>query len=305
MKYTFTLLLIFSLAVCGYSQTLTDGLMMSKGNLCTGFMYSHDKWKNYWEGELERDNGNIGEITTQSITWVGNYGITNKINLIAMVPYVMTKASQGVLHDMQGIQDLSIGVKYHFFSKAWEGKSTFKAFGVLNFSTPLTDYTPDFLPLSIGMASTNLSGRLTTYFKLDKGWFVNASGGYTMRSNVELDRPSYYTGDQLYNTNEVDMPNVFDLFASIGYLKNGLQAELNLMQQNTLGGYDIRRQDMPFVSNKMNFTKAGALVMYYLPQVKNLALRAAGSYTLSGRNVGQSTTIMGGVLYTFHFSKND
>src|SRR5688572_7385150 len=296
MKYTFTLLLIFSLAVRGHSQTLTDGLMMSKGNLCTGFIYSHDKWKNYWEGELERDNGNIGEVTTQTITWVGNYGITDKINVVAMLPYVMTKASGGTLHEMEGLQDLSLGVKYNFFEKVWEGKSKFRAFGVLNFSTPLTDYTPDFLPLSIGMASTNLTGRLTTYFKLDKGWFANASGGYTVRSNVELDRYSYYTGDQLYYGNKVDMPNVFDLFASIGYLKNGLQVELNLMQQNTLGGYDIRRQDMPFVSNKMNFTKAGVLLMYYVPQVKNLALRASGSYTLSGRNVGQSTTIMGGVL---------
>jgi hypothetical protein len=304
MKYTFTLLLFCTLAFRGYSQTLTDGLMMSKGDLCTGFMYTHDKWKNYWEGELKRDNGNIGELTTQSIMWVGNYGITNKINLIAMLPYVMTKASGGTLHEMEGIQDLSVGVKYNFLDTDL-GANKFKAFGVLNFSTPLTDYTPDFLPLSIGMASTNLTYRLTTYFKLNQGWFVNASGGYTMRSNVELDRNSYYTGDQLYYGNEVEMSDVFDLFASIGYLKKGLQAELNLMQQNTLGGYDIRRQDMPFVSNKMNFTKAGILLMYYVPQVKNLALRAAGSYTLSGRNVGQSTTIMGGVLYTFHFSKSE
>ena len=65
-----------SASVCG--QTLTDGLMMPKKNLCTGFMYTHDSWTEYWEGELKRDNGNIGKVTTQSLMWVGNYGITNK-----------------------------------------------------------------------------------------------------------------------------------------------------------------------------------------------------------------------------------
>jgi hypothetical protein len=100
------------------------------------------------------------------------------------------------------------------------------------------------------------------------------------------------------------MPNVYDYFLSAGYLHNGLQVELNLMQQNTLGGDDIRRQDMPFVSNKMNFVKGGVLVMYYLPKPKGFAVRGSAMHTLAGRNVGQSTTFMGGLLYTFKFIKN-
>ena len=55
-----------SASVC--AQTLTDGLMMPRKNLCTGFMYMHDSWTDYWQGELKRDNGNIGNITTQSLT---------------------------------------------------------------------------------------------------------------------------------------------------------------------------------------------------------------------------------------------
>jgi len=286
-----------------YSQTLTDGLMMSKQNLCTGLLYTHDQWTDYWEGELKRENGNIGKITTQSIMWVGNYGITDKINVIAMLPYVKTEASQGTLKGMKGIQDLSLGVKYNFFVKEFE-HSKFKTFAGLNFSMPVTDYTPDFLPLSIGMASKNISYRATTYFRLEQGWFVNASAAYTWRSNVTIDRPAYYTGDELSLTNEVKMPNVFDVFVSMGYNKGGLQAEVNYMQQNTLGGADIRRQDMPFVSNRMNFSKVGVLAMYYLPKPKNLAVRASYSYTVAGRNVGQSTTLMAGALYTLRFSKD-
>jgi hypothetical protein len=287
--------------VIASAQTLTDGLMMPKKDLCTGFMYMHDQWDEYWEGELKRSNGNVGKVTSQSLAWFGVYGITDKINVIAMLPYVKTKASMGTLAGMEGIQDLSIGVKYNFFRKDFE-KSLFKTFGVLNFSTPLTDYTADHLPLSIGMESTNITYRLTTWFRHDIGWFANASAGYTWRSNVTIDRPSYYTGTDLNNTNEVKMPNLFDLFVSMGYQKGSVQAELNYLQQNTLGGADIRRQDMPFVSNRMNYSKIGALVMYYLPKPQGLALRGSYTTTVSGRNVGQSTTLLAGILYTIHFS---
>jgi hypothetical protein len=277
-------------------------LMMKKKNLCTGLMYSYDQWDEYWEGELKRSNGNIGKVTTQSITWVGVYGITDKINVIAMLPYVKTKASQGTLTGMEGIQDLSLGVKYNFFAKEFE-KSRFKTYGVLNFSLPMSDYTADFLPMSIGMESKNITYRLTSYFRHDIGLFANASAGYTWRSNVTIDRPSYYTGDDLFNTNKVKMPNVFDLFVSMGYIKGPIQGELNYTQQNTLGGADIRRQDMPFVSNRMNYSKVSALVMYYLPKPQGLALRGSYTYTVAGRNVGQSSTLMAGALYTIHFSK--
>ncbi len=85
--------------------------------------------------------------------------------------------------------------------------------------------------------------------------------------------------------------------------KGSLQAELSpYMQMNTLGGGDIRRQDMPFASNRMNAQRVGALVMYYLPWPKNFAVRGMANYTVHGRNVGQTTSLMAGVLYTIYFN---
>src|SRR5688572_12327701 len=162
-KIGVSVLLILGFSNLG-AQTLTDGLMMPKNDFCTGFMYTQDSWTEYWEGELKRENGNIGRVTTQSLMWFGNYGITSKINVMAMVPYMKTKASQGTLAPMEGIQDLSVGVKYNFFMKEFE-KSTFKTFATFNFSTPLSDYTPDYLPLAIGAQTTNLMYRLTAYYR--------------------------------------------------------------------------------------------------------------------------------------------
>jgi len=303
MKKTLQLIIPLLLAGTLQAQTLTDGLMMPKNNFCTGFMYTQDKWTDYWEGSLKRENGNIGSITTKSITWFGNYGISDKLNVIAMVPYVMTKASQGTLTDMKGIQDLSVSLKYNFWKVYFADSSRLKAFVVGTMSVPLTDYTPDFLPLSIGMASKNAGARLNLTYFAKKNWYVNGTLGYTFRSNVELDRPSYYTDGQFFMTNEVDMPNVLDFAFSAGYIFRGLETKLSYIQQNTQGGGDIRRQDMPFVSNRMNFSKMEILFMYYLPKPKYLAVRGAYNYTVSGRNVGQSSAFMLGTMYTFHFGK--
>jgi hypothetical protein len=296
--------LLFALAVCPgplRAQTIDDGLMMSKRSLCTGFLYTHDRWDQYWEGTLKRGNGNIGTISTQAVTWAGNYGITDRLNVIAMVPYVWTSASQGVLKGMSGFQDVTVAAKYNLLETALTSRGSLRAIVVASAGAPLTDYTPDFQPLSIGLASKRLSGRFTLNFQTKQGWYLNGSAAYTWRDNVTLDRSAYYTDGQLYLSNEVAMPDVFDYTVTAGYLKNGFQIPISFSQQSTLGGGDIRRQDMPFASNRMNSSKVDAQVVYFLPKAKNLSVRAMGTYTVSGRNVGQATTLTAGLLYVFHF----
>jgi hypothetical protein len=283
------------------AQTIDDGVMMPGRDLCTGFLFQHDQWDRYWEGERQRDNGNIGTITTRSVTWMGVYGVTDTLNVIAILPYVWTEASQGVLSGMSGLQDLTVAAKYRLLQTAFTGKGSVRAFVAAAASTPASDYTPDFLPLSIGLASRRYSGRVSASFNATAGWFVHASGAYTWRDKVTLDRPLYFTDSRLFLSDEVAMPDVFDYTVSAGYSRPGLHVPISFSQQATLGGGDIRRQDMPFVSNRMDFSRLEALVMYTLPKTKNLALRAAATHVINGRNVGQSTTLTAGLLYTFHF----
>src|SRR5882762_7490539 len=63
-------LLIALSAAALEAQTVDDGLLMPSGALGTGFLYAHDTWTQYWEGSVKRDNGNIGTLTTQSVSWV-------------------------------------------------------------------------------------------------------------------------------------------------------------------------------------------------------------------------------------------
>ncbi len=131
------------------------------------------------------------------------------------------------------------------------------------------------------------------------GWFLNGSTAYTWRSRVQLDRPYFYTNDQFVMSDQVDMPNAFDYVASGGLMRPGLMATGFLAQQRTLGGGDIRRQDMPFVSNRMNFLKIGGMVMLPIPRLRILQAQVAVSHTFDGRNVGRSTTITTGLFYKF------
>src|SRR5580700_1057272 len=106
-------------------------------------------------------------------------------------PYVWTRASAGTLHGMKGFQDFDLFIKWKAFSTRL-GKGSFSIFGIGGFSTPMTNYEPDFLPLSIGLGSTNVTWRLMLYYR--KGiFFARASGSYVWRSNVKIDESSYYT----------------------------------------------------------------------------------------------------------------
>ena len=147
------------------------------------------------------------------------------------------------------------------------------------------------------MAAQRVTARGTFNVQTVPGWFVNATTGYTWRAHVTLDRPYYFTMNQLFFTDEVSMPDIADLGVSSGYNKHGLMAHATLSVQRTKGGGDIRRQDMPFVSNRMNYSRGGGLVMYEIPKLGGLTGMFSYLYTFEGRNVGQSTTMSTGLLY--------
>ncbi|HEV3222959.1 MAG TPA: hypothetical protein VGZ90_08780 [Puia sp.] len=287
--------LAFSLvAIVAKAQTVDDAIMMSKKQWCNGLTYMHSSWNEYWEGTTKRDNKNLGTVTTQSVIYMSSYGITDRLNVLVNVPYVWTNASAGTLHGMKGFQDIDLDLKYEIY-KTKIGKGELSLIGLMGFSTPLSNYENDFLPMSIGLGSTNLSGRLTADYQ-NGLFFTTLSSAYVYRSNVTIDRTSYYT-DQIHYTNEVDMPNQLNSNLFVGIRNSNLTVQAQLINMYTFGGFDIRKNDMPFVSNQMNMTSLGAHVKYFLPFIPNLEVVASADFVIAGRNVGQAQTYMGGFFY--------
>ena len=272
---------------------------MRKNNLCTGFQYTYSSWDNYWEGKLKRDNENLGTVSTQMLGWMGNYGITNKLNFLFSIPYVKTKASAGTLHSVDGLQDLSLALKYKFFQKKI-ARGNFALMGVAGFSFPVTNYVADYLPLSIGMKSRNATLRVLADYEVNR-FFVTASAAYVLRSNIKIDRTSYYT-TEAHLTNEVKMPDAASFILRVGYRGKILGVEAVANNWTTLGGFDITKNNMPFPSTRMNATMAGVNVKCNPKALPGLSVMAGGNYTVTGRNVGQSFGVTGGLFYIFDFN---
>lgn len=301
-------MLIAAALLCGYAgiagaQTIDDGIMISKLKYCTGVFYSYDYYDHYWEGSLNRVNGNIGTVTTRNIQYIGNYGVTDHLDLIVNVPYVYTTASKGVLHGQSGWQDLTIAAKLKAISVPVKRWGALRALAVVSGTLPMTNYTPDDMPVSIGPHSKTLTGRATLNYLGRNGLYLNGGSAYTFRNNVTLDRSFYYTNGQLTFSNQVALPNQFDYNVSAGYRKNDTTLTANFSAQETRGGGDIRQQDVPFVSNRVNFKKIGATLTYPLPRVRAMQYWFIYSNTFDGRNVGQSNTFTSGFLYTFDFNR--
>ncbi len=283
------------------AQTEIDGLMMEKNAVCVGRMYSYRSWKEYWEGNFKRDNENLDRVSTQMYSVMGNYGIGRKLNVLFSVPFVKTKASAGTLRGQEGIQDLSLFLKWRPYTKK-TGDGRLSLFGIAGVSFPLTNYVADYLPLSIGMRSKTASARIMADYQRGN-LFATGSAMYVFRDNIEIDREAYYT-TRLHITSEVEMPDGASFNFRAGFRNQRLIAEAVVNNWTTLGGFDITKNNMPFPSNKMNATMAGINIKYVLPSLPQLSLVGGGMYTLAGRNVGQSTTVYGSLFYVFDLSRN-
>lgn len=281
------------------AQSLADGIMAPRRTLRASVDYGNERWDHYWEGTRERTNANLGTVATQTATVTAMYGVTDRLSVGASLPYVWTRASEGVLRGQRGAQDVTVAAKLRVLQARVAGRATFGALLIGGAGAPTSDYTPDFQPMSIGLGARRATLRGALHLQDRTGWFLDGSAGRAWRSTVHLDRPAYYTDGRLTLSDEVAMPDVADYAAGLGFQDARWCVPVMLVGQRTLGGGDIRRQDMPFVSNRMNFTRLQARAMYTLPFAPGLALDAGAARTLGGRNVGRATAVSAGATLAF------
>lgn len=293
----FLMLLSGSMAI---AQTPNDGLMMPQGQLCILGQYTNSSWENYWQGETKRSNSNLGTFTNQNVMVMGNYGISSKFNALLGLPYVWTDASASYLAGQKGIQDVSAFLKYQVYGKKALG-GEFKIQATGGVSAPLSNYTGDFLPFSIGLHSKTASLRAIVNYTADFGLYVTAQAGHTWRSNTSLDRDSYIFDDELIYSDEMPVPNVFDYSVRLGFIKKRFQTEFWYDSFTGLTGDDIRYNEAPQASNKMAAAQAGWFGKGFI--TKRWALQVAVSQVLSGRNTGEALTWSAGTTYLLDVNK--
>ena len=284
-----------------FAQSPTDALMMPKGVICVLGQYSNAQWDEYWEGTNKRSNLNIGTYTNQNGMLMANYGITDKLNVLAGLPYIWTD-SDSYFEGESGVQDFSACLKYQALTLESDfGTFKFQATGGV--SIPVRDYVPDFLPFSIGIQSKTASLRGILNYTTKMGLYATVQAGHTWRSNTTLDRDSYLYNGQWYETDEVPVPNMLDATGRLGYINSKLQAEVFLDYFTGTDGDDIRYNDMPFQTNKMQATTAVVYAKYFILQ--GLGIKDSDCQLLTGRNLGQRAMFYTGGAYMFTLKKSN
>lgn len=294
------LTLCLLLSASARPQTDIDAIMMEKNAFCAGAMYQHSSWKEYWEGTLKRTNENLGRVSTRSAGIMGNYGFSQRLNLLFNLPYISTKAGAGTLKGAKGLQDVTLVVKYRPVHKRL-GFAWLSVYGMAGGSLPVSNYVADYLPLSIGLKSRTAMGRLMVDYHYDDRWFGTASATYLYRNNIKIDRNAYYTG-RLILSNEVEMPNAMTVNIRAGFRNQWLIAEAVYNNWNTLGGFDITRNNMPFPSNEMDAASLGINMKYVFKKWPALSLTGGMHQVIAGRNMGRSLSANGGLFYIFDLS---
>jgi hypothetical protein len=299
-KHIYQCVLVFACIIASphivSAQMENDGIMIPKNYLCPGIMYSNSSWSNYWEGTYKRNNGNLGTVSTNEYNLMVTYGVAKNLIATVSAPYITTHATQGTMHDQTGLQNLSLNIKWKGIQFT-EGKQKLALFASITGSVPISNYQADYEPLSLGSHSTDFTGRLLLDYSLGK-YFFTSSGAYMTRSNISIDRNSYYTTELIYS-NQVELPNMSDYNFRTGFRSKYFIAEAVADISTSLGGFDITKNNMPFPSNRMNMTSVGANFRYRLKSFYALELTAGDQYVVAGRNMGQSNMFMGGVSYIF------
>lgn len=297
MKKYLLMVLLLSGKFIAHAQMPHDGIFMPKKTACLALSYTNSNWSNYWEGNLRRGNQNIGHHITESFAAMAVVGLSNRLNLIVALPYVRTKTTSGNLLGQRGFQDAAIWLKYRFFQVFEERLSISGAVGG---TIPASNYIPEYLPMSIGIQSKTLNTRIIVNYLTNSGFYLGGHGTYSYRTNIEVDRDAYLANGKLYYSNEVTIPNTFDAGIRTGYLKNNgrIQAEGFVETFRCISGDNIRRNDMPFPTNKMAATVVGIYAKY---QPKKLGINARITQVISGQNVGQSQSYTIGLMYQPNF----
>jgi hypothetical protein len=281
------------------AQTPWDEIMMGRGEICAALIYEHSSWNQYWEGTYLRENANIGTFTRQMGMPMLAMGLTNKINIIASLPYVSTEASGGTQVGQSGLQDLSISAKVDWLQKQ-VGKGRLLFLTNTHFSKPVGNYLSDYMPFSIGFGAPELGLRGIGGYKMDNGLVFRAALAYLWRGQTEIERNYYYQNGSIYSQ-FMNVPDAWNFHGAIGYwaFDNRLRVEATYMSLNCLNGDDIRSYNRPQPTNKTEVSQVGAWVQYYINADRGLGGLFYFNQTLSGRNMGKATTIGLGLTYQF------
>jgi hypothetical protein len=200
---------------------------------------------------------------------------------------------------------LMVAVKYKAFEKNTE-RGNLKVLGTISFSTPASNYLPDYMPYSLGAGAPELAYRAIAQYKFNNGLYVRGAGTYFWKGYAKAEREYYYNNGSFY-TSWMDVPNAITAEGIFGtnLLQGALQVELNYLKTHSLSGDDIRAYNSPQPTNKVTMDRVGISAHYYFPKLEGLGIGLYHNRVINGRNAPKISTFGVGLTYFFNYLKKE
>jgi len=292
------LLLILTLLFFIKIQTLNaqvsiDCFFNEKGTANVALSYTNVNFDTFYLGEIEADPVPAHEEVNQTIYNIyANYGITDKITVIAALPYFSADNTNGALdpvnntNEQSGIQDLSVIVKWAPFEEIKEnGKVIYLvALG----GSYAFDYEPTGI-LSIGNGAPSFDSKVGLQYNDNSGFFGNVIVGYSLRGEADNNLG-------LGNGDSFNVPNSYNTQIKLGYACNIFYADLWYDSQKTNKGIDTGGDGFfgNFPETKVNYSRVG--LNLFSPITKNIGVSVGAGTVVDGRNVGKTTYYSGALV---------
>ena len=253
--------------VQAFSQGPISGFMTGRAKTDVALNYGYDSYDTYLFG-AERQSLST---TTESFSLYLEHGFTDTLSIVVTAPYVR------VQNGGSGLQDGNIFLKYKN-QEVYTDKGVLRFISAAGVSLPLSRYPID-VERPIGERATVLQGRFIAQYNFNFGFFVHLQSGLNFRISPQSQ-------------------GAIPLLLRTGIGTNRFYVEGWVEFLRTLNaGVDDRIRG----GSGSNWIKVGGSL--YVPLTPYFGLNLGAGHFLTGKNVGLSTAIFGGIILKRNWNK--
>lgn len=252
-----------------------NGFLPAAGEGAAALSYSTESYDEFWLGDTKvATPAALGEVETTSFSLWARYGFTDRVSVVANVPYVDVDTDGTMGFEDDGVGDAEALVLFRALDVSSAAADHRLVAGV-GFRTPVQNYVAD-APVSLGDGSTDLLLRLV--YQLEVGGF-------------------YFSQQLGYDSRGDDVPDTFPLFTEVGYTAGRVTGSVFYSRLFADGGTDIGDPGFTFPSNEEEYSRAGGKAYARLTEAFGASFVAFT--TLDGKNTGNTTGVSAGLVLNF------
>jgi hypothetical protein len=250
-----------------------NGFLPARGEGAVALSFTAEGYDEFWVGDLEVSDPGVGEVEIDTVALWMRYGLTDRVAVVANVPYVDASSDGLGGFGDSGFQDLAALVAIRALETGDAVRHRLVA--AAGVRTPISDYEAN-LPVDLGDGTTDWLLRLV--YQLESGGFyASQQVGYDLRSE--------------------DAPDGVSLYTEAGFSWPRVTVNAFYLQYLADGGTDIGDPGFTFPSNEDETERIG--IKLFARLTESLGAQVAAFDTLDGRNSGKTSGLSAGVTFGF------